>query len=66
MIIFKQIRVQLFMLVNGFFLLDRMNGVLHLANLLYSFVPNMCRIVLMIVDLLTLPMCFLYCVRIVR
>lgn len=54
------------MLVNGIFLFDRMNGMFHLTNLLHSFVPNICRVVLMIVNFLALSLCFLDNVRILR
>lgn len=54
------------MLVNGLFLFDRMKGVLHLAYLLDSFVPDMCRIELMVVYFLGFPLCFLDSVWIVR
>ena len=56
MVIFQQFRVQFFMLVNCLFLLDGINGMLHLAYLLSSFVPDMRRIKLMVVNFIALSL----------
>lgn len=54
------------MFVDCLFLLDGMNRVLHLAYFLRCFVPDMCRIKLMVVNFLTLSLGLLDSVRIGR